>query len=1571
MTLLTCLPVGPSRHVHTVHSFSEEKRPHQWRRAMQAGKVNLRYEEVLTGCNNVLQAKKSVKEIGKQLFTCAPLKGFIRSDGQHSVMHGGTAILAPPELSFDFDPASDQTGLYSKLYSSHRANACWAQVTPTVRALIFSIYAKTSASSNPQIFGYNDALFADIFTICAQFGSIPIILAGDFQSPPLHYPSISNAVNFHNWFDPLTTLDDLGESIRPLTYSKDSTFSGHGDFCSSIDGILVNQVASCAMQSIQVVQTSDSQHRPVRATFSWPTIWQHGFIHQKFAPIVTESLDKPGLDPTHPSNEVADFLWNSRFARLYAHHTNPDQQWNTLNDFCSQTLLSSGAHWGHGPRKRRALPLFQYKQFCPGQAKSGSALSLRASWLQNALSRLDELFVRLQRPASSIADLHILQRTSKKVCRSLHGLKCPHVWRIPTEPSLLEVALCRKWVQVQLQNWDFCKKQQRINAWRSQIKHSATSTKKYIYHHLKTKSIDEPVNLVTDSSGNILYQPSEALHHVNQQWDTIFASNALHEDPLRVLHFVWPYIQHTATPIVLPELTAADLAMTIGARNPLASPGMDGWRTTELQLLPRKCLEQIAVFFNQLETDCGGSIPDVLLRAKQALLNKPGPASPLNKRLITALSPLLLAYSGTRFRQLQQWQQTTLHPSLFGGIKGRSMAAVSDGLRLDIDAAKVDDQPLTGIKLDQSKCFDRIVPPITAALMLALGLPKGVVNMFSMMYRGLKKHLSYRNWISHVPVTNANGVAQGCSLSLLAINVHMHVWACFVDRFHDITCRVFIDDAYFWVSVTNLHLLQQALRTTELWGLMVGQHLNHQKSVLWATSANARILAKEAFPQLPLSLEFDVLGAKIYTSERNAFLFDPAKCSKVISDIKNISNLPVSIKVKTDLLGAKVLPQISFATQISKIPKRSLERIQNELVSVYWGSRPHWRSKMLVFALLSIPHRVEPVCVRAYNCILNFWRCIHSQPSRVAQCCHMLASPELPKHSLLLQVQQALSLFHLSLSPKLELVFCDIAFPPLEVGVRELRRLLQVLAVQYCYERAADQKRKDIYKPKGFIDPFLTATFRRQYVATKDETNLLPYFDSQIVGCTLTNDRLCAANLIESNLCRFCHVKPESMPHWIFECVDALPLAQPPCHEFGENFAMLGICEHPIGICKHRLQFTSIHDDVCAVHNPYAPRASLWTDGSVFYPESFWLTTAGCSVANEQGACIHAERVCCPVLTSYTAELFAVYRACLHATCNIDIFSDCKSVVDQFNILIAQRCVDPSWTNSCWWRAILQIYCSRDMNECQPVRLFWIPSHVGDDVPDFLISPAFAAEHGTTVQHILCNRKADLAAKKIAAASLPVEVQMYTQMKQAIFARQHFLARLNELSTPEVPATAVVEEIPVCEDATSLRRKFGRWNWNQNLADFPWRFEHVLDISTPWFSQHSSNDITTFIRFARALAWKVGDAFCTSYMELAFLFQKRGYTLEACCGDDITFRDLSFWLRRIFVHIGKIPDHQVFPGYTCLQTRKSEGRSFPQGAIVGAVPFFSPAELHGLAQMMDAGCSKLLSSWEIPLTGSG
>ena len=86
----------------------------------------------------------------------APLKGTIRSDGSSTTMNGGTAILAPPEISQAFSSESDATGLYTSLFNTHRANACWIQVTPSQRALVFCVYAKTAASANQQVFDFND-----------------------------------------------------------------------------------------------------------------------------------------------------------------------------------------------------------------------------------------------------------------------------------------------------------------------------------------------------------------------------------------------------------------------------------------------------------------------------------------------------------------------------------------------------------------------------------------------------------------------------------------------------------------------------------------------------------------------------------------------------------------------------------------------------------------------------------------------------------------------------------------------------------------------------------------------------------------------------------------------------------------------------------------------------------------------------------------------------------------------------------------------------------------------------------------------------------------------------------------------------------------------------------------------------------------------------------------------------------------------------------------------------------------------------------------------------------------------
>ena len=498
-------------------------------------------------------------------------------------------------------------------------------------------------------------------------------------------------------------------------------------------------------------------------------------------------------------------------------------------------------------------------------------------------------------------------------------------------------------------NWELKKKNARISAWKSSIRESAKGSKQFIFHHLKNKCLDEPANLVLDFDGNIIFNPQEAISTIASDWDSIFSANTLRHDPVQMLNVVWPYLDHNLPPCELPALTGADIEETILRRNPLAAPGLDGWRTCDLQMLPRACCNVIADFFCALEEDCNAVMPDVLTRAKQAILNKPGPSSPLNKRLITILSPMLLAYTGTRFRQLQQWQNTVFPKVLCGGIRHRDMSDISTEIRLEVDEAIASDDPLVGIKLDQSKCFDRIVPDYAAALFLAFGLPRGVVNVFVKMYASLKRHLSYRGWVSSTATTAANGVAQGCSLSLLAINVHMAVWSKFIALLPHVACRVFIDDAYLWVRLSRIHCLRTALQVTEQWNLLIGQKLSPDKSSLWATNSKARKTAKQLFPSIPVVLEFDALGAKIYTAQRSAFQFPDHKAVKICNDAKNIAALPIPLKVKCQLIASKVIPQCTFAADISSIPKLTCAKIENEIANTIWGRRPHWRARMLPF----------------------------------------------------------------------------------------------------------------------------------------------------------------------------------------------------------------------------------------------------------------------------------------------------------------------------------------------------------------------------------------------------------------------------------------------------------------------------------------------------------------------------------------------------------------------------------------------------------------------------------------------
>ena len=465
-----------------------------------------------------------------------------------------------------------------------------------------------------------------------------------------------------------------------------------------------------------------------------------------------------------------------------------------------------------------------------------------------AFVRYGSCHIDLVEPCTGEADSRTFFFTQKKLLRRLK-----EAWLVPMNlyqvfafdlPHLVDLTLQAITEELKLM------KQTAIRKWRDAMKNATTSLAigKVVYQYLKRKGRVLPQNLVEDDDGNIVYDPQTAMDTIAEKWDTVFSVNASHQHEMQILKQVWPYIHDKGHSIVLGPITESQLWEQAARRKPDAAAGLDGWNTREVQALPPVAFRPVAALFNAIEAG-SADFPTILTQVRMIILNKDGSDAPLSKRLISLQSIFTLLYTGLRFLQLQIWQQQVMPPQLKGGIKARQMSEVHMTLQLEIDHAHSFQGSFAALKLDKSKCFDRLMPKLCAAIMLALGLPATLVRGFLGLYTRMTRFLSFKQWTRERAISMPNGVVQGCSVSLLCINIHIAIWAWIMCKIDGVAFRAFIDDTYLWTRQSTIDGLVAAVRATELWDSLCGQFLNTSKCEIFATSSSLRKALKQAFPQ--------------------------------------------------------------------------------------------------------------------------------------------------------------------------------------------------------------------------------------------------------------------------------------------------------------------------------------------------------------------------------------------------------------------------------------------------------------------------------------------------------------------------------------------------------------------------------------------------------------------------------------------------------------------------------------------------------------------------------------------------
>ena len=1203
---------------------------------------------------------------------------------------------------------------------------------------------------------------------------------------------------------------------------------------------------------------------------------------------------------------------------------------------------------------------------CPGQKPSGLATSIILSWLYNALGGLREIERFLSRNTNSDVHRWIQHRTFVRVWNRLARLRAPFLWPPSRRPNLVDVTVAIQWVQDRIATHEIKLKLKRIKAWQNKIKDSAQIGSAFVYKHLRNKAVTEPANLVVDPEGNAIFDPGSAMNEINKHWDPIFSANVGFPPALKMLDIVWPHIHHFHLDYPVPVLCAEDLKMVVKKRKKEAAPGLDGWRTTEMQALPIECFAWFAALFRRIEVSLD-PLPKILATARQIILNKNGSSEPLNKRLITLLPVIMLAYTGARFARLKQWQMHLMPQQLQGGIPQRHMSAIHTNFALSLDQARVDQCDLIGVKIDKAKCFDRIIPEYAAALMLAFGVPRQVVTMFLKLYQGLSKHLSYKSWAQPIPTHGPNGVAQGCSLSLIAINVHMKVWIHLLDVLPTVTAQAFVDDAYLWSRLIHKHDLFHAIRITQTWDELVGQSMNSSKCIVWGSSNLARKEIRALFPAMQCALEVEILGVHIQTSNRTAMHFSDAKLAKIIADVRNISCLPIPTAHKAKLIGTKVIPQCTYNAAINMIPARALARIQGEIVTTLWKNRPHWRAKFLVFAFLCKPHRVEPSCARHYNSIMDICRYMHLYPTERPKFNALLLRTNKLKRDITHRIQTAFAFFSLELRNDGTVAIAGRFVCRLDqLGPRDVRPVLQQLARHACYVQASHQSRKDIRGPTGFLDFWLSSALLRQKQESESEDiPLSSFFEAQLVGCLLTKDRLAAAKRVPDSNCRLCQLNKESLPHLVRECTEIRRLnPPPPVHELGINFELLGIVEHPPAVLIHRLKISDPHQLTLATWNPEQAKQTLWTDGSVQWPNHFMLTCAGFAIVKEGGVVVNEGPVHHWNMSSYTAELWAVIVAIASASGPIHIRTDCKSMAEHLNSLLEQHQVDPAWPLQAWWSFTKDVVHARRVLCDHPVSCTWVPAHVLEQVPEFLLTQAQAASFGTSVIDIIHNRRADVAAKRAALRNAAVHADMYNDLCQGVARRQEWLTHLCKLigmTTP--PRDDLSEDEPEANEVAPALR-FPLLPWKDPFAWYTWNVTELKDLQQHSKWPGSANDWAQLTSFLSGLHWMRGEEFKISYAELAVLLIQRKFAVDILKDEFTTFRILITLVKKWCRFLQKRCDFEVLPGTHDPHDHNAWGKTMPCGVLKGCRPWRSEDELNFLVHVTSRVIKADLSTWE-------
>ena len=312
------------------------------------------------------------------------------------------------------------------------------------------------------------------------------------------------------------------------------------------------------------------------------------------------------------------------------------------------------------------------------------------------------------------------------------------------------------------------------------------------------------------------------------------------------------------------------------------------------------------------------------------------------------------------------------------------------------------------------------------------------------------------------------------------------------------------------------------------------------------------------------------------------------------------------------------------------------------------------------------------------------------------------------------------------------------------------------------------------------------------------------------------------------------------------------------------------------------------------------------------------------------------------------------------------IHTDSLTIVQQFQLLLGHPSLPHHLQHYAWWKFLFQLIDERGGRECSPLHLVWCPAHNWDHLPLECITDEMLDFKNLTRADLINNRKADLVAKEHLEGYAARESLQTSRVLCFIQKRHLWLAKLhkhisddtsNRLPTAQ-PAAVHPSEHPTLDHKTL----YPRWAWDADLASYTTSSPAVGFDFTKYKGKIKETNWAAATTWLVQLRWQTGDAFSTSFLELAAQCFVDGLHFVPA-GDEVeSLRSIVAHLRATIAASHKL-GAQLCPGGLDYTASKCNGHRHPNGIIKGAKVFLTNKALHLLATGFEKGATAKLSTW--------